>query len=129
MAYWPTVSKTTRSGNDCSRCSDPVFGEALRKAWGCDGPSEPDKKGGDRFIYKLGAIETDRCPLALMKEPFVVETARLFSFFEKGITPNGGGLCDETACYNDVLPLMQSLIYSAESDYNKALEESYKKQK
>ena len=117
------------TGNDCSRCQDPVFGKDLRKAWGCDGPSKPDREGGDRFIYRLGNLETDRCPLALMKEPFVVEAARLFHFFEKGVTPNGAGLSVETACYGETMPLLQSLLYAAEKDYNKHIEDDYKKQK
>lgn len=127
LVFWPYANKLRKYGNSCAGCRDPIYGESLRKAWGCDGPSQPDREGGDRYIYELGPdLTTDRCPLALMKQPLVSEASRLFQSWEQGITPNGGGLNDETYLYNQTMPLIRNLIAHAQEWYDEQQESKAK---
>lgn len=82
---------------------------ALRRQWGCDGPG--------RFLYDLGGVVVNRCPLALQKLPLVQRSLQLYAFYRQGITPNGGGLRQETACYRACMMKLDALSAEAEGWY------------
>ena len=128
-AYWPYLQELRNPGNDCEKCMNPEYGPTLRKAWGCDRPSEPDRPGGDRFIYDLGGTEIDRCPLALMKTTFVQIVLENYDAWKQGITPNNQGLKKETALYRQSMSLCSSLEISSKNWYEKETTKRHKQKR
>lgn len=60
-----------------------------------------------------------RCPLALLKDPFVQDSLDLFAHYKNGITPQGRGVATETQAYRAVMTRCDSLHAEAESWYAK----------
>lgn len=53
-------------------------------------------------------ILLNRCPIVLITSPFAQAAKQAYSFWRKGITPNGRGSRGETALY---CATMQELLY------------------
>lgn len=87
--------------------------------WGCDAnnPLPPHK----RTVYRLGLMETTRCPLATLREPVVQHAISLFGPYKNGSTPNGH-LRAETSAYREFMSLLESLSEEASSWYQQELE-------
>lgn len=107
-----------RTGNDCSLCkSDPE----LRKQWGCD---KPHPKG---FKYDMGGVVLERCPLALIRQPWVQQALSLYAHYKRGITPNNAGLRGETAFYRRCMIEVANNEAAAEAWYNEQLNKKRKR--
>lgn len=69
-------------------------------------------------MYRLGddAQPLDRCPNALLSDPWVQHAIRLYGAYKRGITPNGI-FRDETAHYMAVMSMLTSLEEQASAWY------------
>jgi len=82
----------------------------------------------DRTLYRLGAVEIDRCPLSLLKGEAVQHALSLFAAHEKGITPNGN-LRAETSAYRSFMDTIEGLKSEAENWHRKETEARERRKK
>ena len=119
-AFWPYVQEIQRPGNDCAKCRTS---QALRSAWGCEGPSRAGP-WGQGFTYDLGGTVINRCPLKLLRHPWTQAVLALFGSYRHGITPNGSGLRRETLHYQRAMQAIESASSEAASWYMKKQNDS-----
>jgi hypothetical protein len=60
-----------------------------------------------------------RCPLALIKSPYVQASLDLFADYQQGITPQGRGICRETAAYRAMIRTLSSFSNEAEAWFSR----------
>lgn len=60
-----------------------------------------------------------RCPLALIKSPYVQASLDLYADYQQGITPHGAGIRMETAAYRAMIRTLSSLTNEAEAWYSR----------
>ena len=87
--------------------------------WGCTAPSVPHNKGEEPFVYDLGGVLVNRCPIALTRLPFARSALQLYGAYKHGITPNGRGWRYESPLYREVMVYLECLEAEASDWYLK----------
>ncbi len=98
-------------------CKECPGNEALRRDFGCDGPTEKpfaaiecqECGGGEASCWLChghpDGVQLSRCPRAEATQQ-AKDICRIASLVPLGVLPSAGGICDQAATFVDAVPII-----------------------